>query len=75
MRQVAEVVVQNTNAEIDGALRGASVMGQQGESAKSAEIYKQLISLRPGDDDRRTDAENCLVSAKAGVKSSKSNDC
>lgn len=65
LRKLAEVVVASTNAEIDGALRLASEMDQQGESAKSAEIYEQIIALLPGDDERRAYAQNHLASVKA----------
>lgn len=70
LRKVADVVIESTNAEIDGAIKVASEMDQQGESAKSAEIYDQLIALLPNDDDRHAYVTNCLASVNAKRESS-----
>ena len=61
LRKVAEVIIANTNARINGALRVASQLDQRGDCEQSAEIYSQLIASLPHDDERLTYAQNCLA--------------
>jgi len=62
LRKIAAAILASTNSQIDAAFAVASQLDQQGEWDKSAEIYSQLISSLPNNDERLTYAQNCLAS-------------
>lgn len=64
LRKVTDAILANTNAQIDAYLEVASRLDHEGEWDKSAEVYAQLISSLPDNDDRLTYVRNCLAAVK-----------
>jgi hypothetical protein len=61
LRKIADRIFANTNSQIDDAFAAASRLDQQGDWDKSAEIYSQILSSLPHNDERLTYARNCLA--------------
>ena len=64
LRKIVDAILANTNSQIDAYLELASQLDQQGDCDKSADIYYQVISSLPDDDERKPYAQDCLTSVR-----------
>lgn len=70
LRKLVTAIIASTNEELDEYLEVASQLEAAEEWDKSAEVYRQLISLLPDSDVRKLQAQECLTNLERKLEHS-----